>query len=113
MFGLVRQSIAEELGTSDSQGQPALERPSTNSRRQYGLHFATFSQIKALHAITRQQGIDLSELLRKRFGVKRPGELSLKQASELIDSLKADLATGSRPPAAEGRALEYLPQHEG
>lgn len=114
LFGLVRQSVAEELGTRNGQSQrtePVLAKPPASNRRADGLRFATLAQIKALYAITRQLGIDVNELLRERFGVNRPAELSLKQASELIDALKADPAT--RSPGGDNRALEYLPQEGG
>jgi hypothetical protein len=48
---------------------------------------ATEKQVKAIQAIARQQHADLDGLLQD-FGVQRPEDLSLKQASELIDTLK-------------------------
>jgi hypothetical protein len=40
-------------------------------------------------SIARQQHADLEGLLQQDFGVQRPEDLSIKQASELIDMLKA------------------------
>ena len=44
---------------------------------------------KAIVSIARQQHADLAGLLEQDFGVQRPEDLSIKQASELIDLLKA------------------------
>ena len=45
--------------------------------------------MKAIYAIARTQQIDVEGLVRDDYGVKRPEELSLAQASRLIDQLKA------------------------
>ncbi len=50
---------------------------------------ATPGQVKAIYAIGRARHADLEGLLRDDYGVGRPEELSLAQASGLIDSLKA------------------------
>lgn len=50
---------------------------------------ATASQVRALHAIARRQGLDLVTELMRRFSIEQPGHLSIRQASELIDELKA------------------------
>jgi hypothetical protein len=50
---------------------------------------ATPSQVKAICAISRNQHADLSGLLRSDYGVNHPEELSLVQASDLIDRLQA------------------------
>jgi hypothetical protein len=50
---------------------------------------ATANQIKAIHAIARAQHADLDGLLRDDYGVARPEELTLAQASRVIDLLKA------------------------
>jgi hypothetical protein len=51
---------------------------------------ATPNQVKAIVAISRKQDIDLTGLLRHEYEVERPEDLSIRQASELIDMLKAD-----------------------
>jgi hypothetical protein len=50
---------------------------------------ATESQIKAICAIARNQHADLGTLLREGYGVKHPEELTLSEASALIDRLRA------------------------
>jgi hypothetical protein len=44
--------------------------------------------VKALYAISRQKKVNLVELLRQRCGVGRADELTLAQASTLIDLLR-------------------------
>jgi hypothetical protein len=49
---------------------------------------ATENQVRAIRSIARRQNADLDGLLRQDFGVEHVEDLSLKQASELIDLLK-------------------------
>ena len=55
---------------------------------------ATASQVKAIYAIARSQDVDLVQTLQERYGVGRPEDLSVTEASELIDAMK-DSANGS------------------
>jgi hypothetical protein len=48
----------------------------------------TQSQLRAIHAISRRIRIDLPVLLRERFQLERAEDLSIRQASSLIDELK-------------------------
>ena len=50
---------------------------------------ATPSQVRAIVTIARRQRADLSGLLQDDYGVDRPEDLSVSQASALIDALKA------------------------
>ena len=50
---------------------------------------ATASQVKAIQAIARRHEADLDGLLRDNYGVARPEELTVPQASRIIDLLKA------------------------
>ena len=110
LFGLARNSVDEELqrqlGTSANSHPPAV-RPdvgSANGQRMHGhtpsgdrrspnRRVATASQVRAIHAIANRQQVDLASELRSRFGVERAEELSLGDASELIDSLKSGSPT--------------------
>ena len=49
---------------------------------------ATQSQARAIRAIASKQRLDLQKLLDARFGVGRPEDLRLADASTLIDELK-------------------------
>jgi len=92
LFETVRSSLVEEL---NGNGKPA---GSENGHHNGNGHSpenghasprpATQSQVKAIHAIAKNQRLDLSVLLRDRFHVARPDDLSIKEASTLIDQLK-------------------------
>ena len=60
-------------------------RPSGNGG---GARLATQSQARAIRAIAGRHHVDLNPLLRSRFGVSRAEELTLIDASALIDELK-------------------------
>jgi hypothetical protein len=51
---------------------------------------ASERQVKAIRAIARRHGADLTTILRQDHGVDRPEQLTVMQASSLIDVLKAD-----------------------
>lgn len=63
-------------GYSNGNGQRGNSRP------------ATASQARAIRAIAGRQRIDLRQLLGDRFSVDRPEDLSISDASSLIDELK-------------------------
>ena len=51
---------------------------------------ATASQVKAICSIARQRNADLVAILRSEYDVERPEDLTLRQASALIDWLKGE-----------------------
>ena len=62
----------------NGQGNRSTPRPATNS------------QVRALWAITNRQGVQLPQLLQNRFRVGKPEELSIADASTLIDALNKE-----------------------
>ena len=91
LFRLAKASVDREL---------AAQMDASNRAAASALHprRATANQVRAIHAIALRQELDLSEEVKARFGVCRPDDLSLEQASQLIDAIK---------PSANGAA-----QHE-
>ena len=53
---------------------------------------ATASQVRAISAIADRQHLNLAELLEQRFHIQTAAELSITEASALIDELKAQPA---------------------
>ncbi len=53
-----------------------------------GTNFPPTSHQLPIHAIANRQRIDLPSELSSRFGVSRPDDLDIREASELIDSIK-------------------------
>ncbi len=71
-----------------------------HSRSQGGtIRRATQSQVRAIHAIAERQGLDLAERLQTDFAVDTAQQLSIAEASQLIDSLKGE---GNRQPETNG-----------
>lgn len=98
VFRLAQQAVDEELARQTTpNGQPNGDAAATanghagngNGHRPSNGRKATASQIRAIHAIINRQGLDLVETLRGRFGVQFTEDLSISQASRLIDDLKA------------------------
>ena len=54
---------------------------------------ATANQVRAIEAIARRLGADLEGLLREEFAVQRVEDLSMSEASRVIDDLKATSAS--------------------
>jgi hypothetical protein len=94
LFGLAKASVEEELNGQSTNGHtagPAAANGNGQSKghRQDSARRATASQARDLRAIAERQGTDLQDALRRRYDVDQPEQLSIIQASELIDSLKA------------------------
>jgi hypothetical protein len=92
IFGLVRDSLSEELNGAGN-GQSRANGVSTgngNGQKAAPARAATQSQVRAIGAIAKRLRINLDELLGQRFQVKRAQELSIKQASQLIDELNGN-----------------------
>ena len=113
VFNLVRTAVAEELNgnghreaapsstrngngsgqhtaaNGNRQGNGNGQRPSSGNGSSKG-RSATVSQVRAIRAIANRNGANLNQLLRDRFNVGRPDDLSIGDASTLIDELKAE-----------------------
>jgi hypothetical protein len=111
LFGLARAALAEELSAGNAQpgatghvaedvhAQPVADpaaAPPVPSPSPKPTKLATQSQIKALYAIARSQKVDLLAFMRQRMAIARPEDLSLQQASRLIDELKGSTSGQGR-----------------
>jgi hypothetical protein len=98
LFDLAKTSVDAQLaaGNQDSTGDArdhdgngshangnGHDRPQRNGRA------ATASQVRAINAIAGRQRTDLVGLVRDRFQAERVEDLSISEASGLIDELKA------------------------
>ena len=97
LFVLAKASVDEEL---NGQTLPASDQHNGNGHAQCGngnghgnghssQRLATASQARAIRAIAGRQRFDLEQLLGNRFGIARPEDLSISDASSLIDELKS------------------------
>lgn len=88
LFSLVQHSLNEEL----QRGQTAISPEASNATKAKPNgqpRHATTAQVRAIYSIAKQQSADLADGLHQRYGVDRPEDLTVKQASAVIDSLKA------------------------
>lgn len=81
LFQLAKHSIDAELGSRH--GQYTSPADSGSETR-----MATAKQLQAIRAIANRQNVDLAEELRGRFQLGKLEDLSLEQASLLIDAMK-------------------------
>jgi hypothetical protein len=94
-FGLVREALADELNGSSNGKTHAEPRngngatTNSDSRKSPPVRPATDSQLRAINSIAKRQQVNLDELLHQRFHLGRIQDLSIRQASQLIDELKA------------------------
>jgi hypothetical protein len=92
-FDLVKRSVEAELqnGNTNTQAAP----PANNPQPGNGSRKASNKQIKFITDLASRKNIAIGELnaqIAKRFGVAGLYDLSSKQASELVDTLKRDKA---------------------
>ena len=87
LFAMAKAAVEEELnGSAASNGNGHTN---GNGHRRDGTRKATASQARALHVIADRQRVDLAGLLRQRFGVDTAGDLTITEASSLIDEMKS------------------------
>lgn len=94
MFRLARQTVSEELARPSVPAQEIGPAPSTNGHGpaptpRIPLRPATPNQIRAIVGLAIRHHVNLSDLLSQRYRVNRAEDLSLAEASALIDELKA------------------------
>lgn len=103
-FGICRSEVEKELAKQS--GQPAStqstashrsladgssDRPSMSSKSDRAVRGVTDAQLRAIHAIAKKANVRLASQLEDDFGVKTPARLTIRQASELIETLKQRL----------------------
>jgi hypothetical protein len=96
---LYRQQAANHQagGANDHSGRNGDgHSPRRNGSARATTRKATVSQARALGAIAARQQFDLGRLLGERFSVRSPQELTITQASELIDELNGQASQGGR-----------------
>jgi hypothetical protein len=92
----IDQQVAGIAGENGRRGSAVdgKESPPSHPRQGAGRRPATEAQVRAIQAIARERGHsdeNLRELIASRFGPPgEPSELSVAEASSLIDTLKGD-----------------------
>jgi hypothetical protein len=106
LFTIAKRAVDAELGSpaTDPSGDGRAPREPEPDRRRSDppsdVRCATSSQVRAIRAICQRQGLDARQAANGRFRVNDLEELTLREASSLIDDLKAG---NGRPRAGGGR----------
>lgn len=96
LFRQAREAVEAELFgreagmTQNGHGQNGSTSNGNGHHRQSNGRRATDSQVRALHAIANRQKIDLRSLLDRQYQIGRPEDLTLQEASQLIDDLNSE-----------------------
>ncbi|NOX57610.1 MAG: hypothetical protein GXP29_01965 [Planctomycetes bacterium] len=95
LFDLARKSVDDELNAdAGSRSETSTQKPSTNGQSPRG-RAATMSQLRAIRAICKSQNRDAGQLANQKFSVADLNELTLQEASSLIDDLKSMASNGT------------------
>ena len=97
-FACCRARINEELPTPSTERPAATPAPATAAQPSIPtsgnrVRGASEAQVRALHAIAAKHGIVLASELEAQFGVTTPADLTIRQASQMIDALKSTAAS--------------------
>ena len=89
-FAACRQSVSNQLTHSPTSqpSQSSSSQPQQPARLAHGGGTATQSQVRAIFAIARRNRTDPQNLAFERFQKVRLEDLSIREASQLIDELK-------------------------
>jgi hypothetical protein len=85
LFRLAQEAVDRQL---DGPAPAGCQRADGAASREPAVRFATPAQVRAVHAIVNSRQLDLVAELRGRFGVERPDDLTVVEASQLIDAIK-------------------------
>jgi len=104
LFSIAKRAVDAELnGTPASQDPPNSQtnrqgNGARNGRSTDGepVRNATVSQLRAIRTICNRQGLDAAKLANEMFRVDDLDELSLREASTLIDHLKTEPVNGRK-----------------
>ena len=104
LFHLAKDAVDRELTAPTVPGGNGAIQNGAATGQEPAVRPATRRQVSAICAIANDRQIDLATELQSRFGVVRLEELSIVQASELIDSLKQRSPDGSILPSEQAPA---------
>ena len=102
-YAACRQAVETELAEQGREGSPSIgglhQSPGTNriadqTTNSPKARTATTSQVRAIHAIANHNGVALAGVLGK-YGALQPDDLSIGDASKVIDQLKSLIGKAS------------------
>ena len=99
LYAMARRSVEEELGRAPEGASNEPVRSSNSGHPNGNGHpteppagTATQSQVRAIFAIAKRHRLDPNSVVQERFHLSRVEDLSIRQASEMIDALKNGMA---------------------
>ncbi|UCF34755.1 MAG: hypothetical protein JSV78_05510 [Phycisphaerales bacterium] len=90
LFDLARRSVDAELAGNNGNGSASDGTGRWGNGQDRSLRYATASQLRAIRAICNRIGRDPVQVANERFKVNDLDELTLQEASTLIDALKSN-----------------------
>jgi hypothetical protein len=91
MFESLKEAVDEQLANCGNGDAGDKRQPQGNGRSNgngNGKRRATKAQCRAIHAIAKRIGEQVADIVHDRFSVAEPEELSVREASSLIEDLK-------------------------
>lgn len=91
LFALAKASVEDELSGHNAvaaNGHATNGNSHANGRQRDATRKATASQVRALHAIAQRNHLDVTNIIQSRYGIDTPEDLTITEASALIDDLK-------------------------
>jgi hypothetical protein len=103
LFALAKRAVDAELQNGPTD-EPNTATPGRSPRAPHNhrpvdgetVRYATTSQVRAIRAICGRQGVNPQQLANERFQVNDLEELTLREASSLIDELKGTPTNGRK-----------------
>ena len=104
LFSIAKRAVDAELnGTPASQDSPNSQTNRQGNSSQNGrftdgepVRNATVSQLRAIRTICNRQGLDAAQVANEKFQVDDLNELTIREASSLIDHLKTEPVNGRK-----------------
>ena len=87
-----RTTVGGTSTTGMPTNTPAHPQEKRGQRTKMPRWMAPAHKVRAIFAIARRNRLDPKNLLLERFGLERPEDLSIRDASSLIDDLKRGVA---------------------
>ena len=95
LFSIARRAVDAELNGSAASQDTASARNGRTTECEPARN-ATVSQLRAIRSICSRQGMDAAQLANEMFRVDDLNELTLREASTLIDHLKTEPVNGRK-----------------
>ena len=94
-FRQCRDRITEELSSAPGSDALMAEQTTSAAQTQRQPKSASEAQLRVLRLIAKKQGVDLAGVASERFNNGNLAELTMRQASQMIDLMKSNAVLGN------------------